>query len=733
MFGHGLSLNPASFKYNWRGAWSPNTIYDYRDVVKHRGRTYYCNTDGLRKNQIQGYVEEPGKRGTAWTVHTMTQVNRGGWGPHKQYEVGDVVMYKGDWYLCKTAGYGIHPVYENGALTNKWTKVLTSPQLSNPSKFIPLGANENPLGWTRYNGGGNGFGMGWGAPGGEGAWLVDWDGMPKWFGRTMTHSQQYFKHLNIGADEEFRTGWNPAFQFIDFKFNDKFPITDSKIECVQMITGNGQHKFLFNNGEVYSWGINTGRSIGWSENTETAYTPQRTGRDYQNGSWDEDITGTFRDAFIIKLVGGSSVGAQGQIAGTTAALDSEGYVWVWGDSNRGALGIGDGGQTGNDLDRGIPVQLPKSMFGGDSIVDIYGCNYVVSTAYQTYYAITENDIVYAWGDNQYGQAGSGGGQGLYVKRPQPVFDGNKYGGIKRVSPHSGQYCFCIILCNDGSLHHTGYGASVNAVYNEHQGFNSYGFIDLRQHLYEAYKGQSKALSDHIDVYTGVQDIWVDNQGYGTAAGHTGGFVFKDSDGHLRKGGSRNGTVYPVLREINGYDTTSAKYLAVTEEYLPSILDTTSLNGKVEWVLMTGTDYNDNKAGQLFVMDEEGRAKVSINSGGANGYEGAGWAGASFGSTTDADYAMSTLDKTMYIDEGELDYRGMVSHRGSWRTNRVVHAVGAAHYAGDYTAHVTISEDGTAGAFGDVDSVTHSYLENRSNYGTVAQATNQPTYGRALFV
>lgn len=61
MLGHGQSLNPAAFKYNWQGAWSPNDIYDYRDVVKHRGRTYYCNTDALRKGNLQGYLYEPAK------------------------------------------------------------------------------------------------------------------------------------------------------------------------------------------------------------------------------------------------------------------------------------------------------------------------------------------------------------------------------------------------------------------------------------------------------------------------------------------------------------------------------------------------------------------------------------------------------------------------------------------------------------------------------------------------
>jgi len=429
MLGHGQSLNPAAFKYNWQGAWSPNNIYDYRDVVKHRGRTYYCNTDALRRENLQGYLHEPGKTGSAWTVHTAGQVNRGGWGPHKQYEVGDLVMYKGSWYLCKIAGYGIHPIYENGSLTNKWTKVIASPQLSNPSKFIPMGPCENPLGWSKFRGAGQGVGTGWGSGGSEGTWLVDWDGLPKWYGRTRSSGTSYHKHLNIGDDQEFKQGWSQAFQMVDFLRNDKFAITDSSIECVQLLPGTYSSFFLLNNGEVYSQGYNAYRNLGTGQNTTTNYTPLRVGRDHVNSNWSDSITGTFRDAFIIKLAGGSHGDCAATFASQVCALDSEGYVWTWGGAARGALGIGDGDSGALNLDYGIPIRLRKSMFGGSDIIDIYGAAYHNNTEYYTWYAVADNGIVWAWGANEFGQAGVGTSQYGVVRRPQPVFDSNKYGGM----------------------------------------------------------------------------------------------------------------------------------------------------------------------------------------------------------------------------------------------------------------------------------------------------------------
>jgi len=158
----------------------------------------------------------------------------------------------------------------------------------------------------------------------------------------------------------------------------------------------------------------------------------------------------------------------------------------------------------------------------------------------------------------------------------------------------------------------------------------------------------------------------------------------------------------------------------------------SLNGKTEWCLLYGGSYNNGRDGGIVGIDEEGRTKVNINEGDNSARNAAGWGGVSFGSTTEANYAQSMADKTMYIDEGPLYYRDVVTPRGSWRSNRTVHATGAVHWQSTYTAWVSISEDGTAGAFGGVDEVTHSFHENRSNIGTTTVATLSPTNGRMLF-
>ena len=60
MFG-GQNLNPATFKYKWKGDWKPHICFNRNDVVRHKGRSWYCNTDALFRNQSKGYSHEPGR------------------------------------------------------------------------------------------------------------------------------------------------------------------------------------------------------------------------------------------------------------------------------------------------------------------------------------------------------------------------------------------------------------------------------------------------------------------------------------------------------------------------------------------------------------------------------------------------------------------------------------------------------------------------------------------------
>lgn len=283
------------------------------------------------------------------------------------------------------------------------------------------------------------------------------------------------------------------------------------------------------------------------------------------------------------------------------------------------------------------------------------------------------------------------------------------------------------------MHITGHTDFVNPAYTTRtDAYYNVTFTDMRQFWYNSHRtGHRGERTDFaVDGLTGVQDLWVYNHGQHTATNNGGG-IFKDSDGYLREFGEGKKGV-PRHRLMSGYDTSSGQTLDIGENYFPSMVDATSLNGRVEWVLPWGGSYNNGDYGGIMAMDEEGRTKVTINAGDNTGMNGAGWGGNNFGTTTDAQIAMAMADRMMYVDEGGLQYREMVSTRGSWRANRTVHATGAVHAASGYTAWISISEDGMAGAFGHIDEVTHSFHENRATLGTIAISTLSPTNGRQLF-
>lgn len=739
MFGNGQSLNPASFKYNWKGKWNPEVFYGYRDVVRHRGRTYYCNTENLLRNGLRGWNEEPGKTGSAWTVHTLGQVNRGGWGPHKTYEVGDIVMYKGDWFLCKTAGQGIHPVYDNGALTNKWTRVISSPGLTGENRFVPLMGQENPLGWTRYNGGGGTCGQG-GTSGSPGVWLVEWSGNPVWYSTKHYFNYNYWKHVAVDNTDRCNWGKRFSFQFIDRFYNDKQPIT-GEMECVQLMTGGATSFLLFNNGEVYAFGYNSERQLG-NNNASIMYAPIRVGGDMSESDaqgvlWDKNITGLFRDAFIVKLCGGDHGGNSASFAHQCIALDSEGYVWTWGSGDRGRTGTGVGAND-NNVDVGVPVKLPRSFFGGETVVDLYSVNANNNGTYSTYYAITNNERVYSWGDNSTGQAGVGVGQ-YYVRRPQIVFDANRYGGIKRLQTGSGgtggqQSAF--ILCNDGSVHFSGWGEHVHPMYLQPGSYDSWTFTEMRQLLYKGSRDLSVGYYNtaYADVWTNVDDMWICGTGFHTSGPAGWGGFFKDSEGFIRAFGYQAQSTASKLVEPSSQSQINNRYTAGSDVVFPPIVDFGSLNGRIDWAAPLASHYSGTSRYGLYVATEEGQSKCSNMSYSTN--DGFG-AGVSAWSSTGSWHFSSRGDLTNYIDEygGNPSY-GVATFRGGRLMNRVVHAGGACtDDVNIYGAVITIDENGRAGATSETRDQISDHIEQRSNLGStpVAQSDNRPRGGRMVLL
>lgn len=53
------SINLASIKFNWRGEWASSGVYSKNDVVRYKGRTYFCKTDKLFDQNLAGPEYSP--------------------------------------------------------------------------------------------------------------------------------------------------------------------------------------------------------------------------------------------------------------------------------------------------------------------------------------------------------------------------------------------------------------------------------------------------------------------------------------------------------------------------------------------------------------------------------------------------------------------------------------------------------------------------------------------------
>jgi hypothetical protein len=57
------AIDITAIKYNWRGEWKSSGVYSKNDVVRYRGRTYYCKTDALFEQGLFGPEYGPNRAG----------------------------------------------------------------------------------------------------------------------------------------------------------------------------------------------------------------------------------------------------------------------------------------------------------------------------------------------------------------------------------------------------------------------------------------------------------------------------------------------------------------------------------------------------------------------------------------------------------------------------------------------------------------------------------------------
>jgi alpha-tubulin suppressor-like RCC1 family protein len=138
--------------------------------------------------------------------------------------------------------------------------------------------------------------------------------------------------------------------------------------------GAGTSLALGSDGRVYAWGDNRYGQLGIGTTTG----PQ---------TCEPDACST--TPITVPLPGGVTATSVSEGDGTSLAFGTDGRVYAWGNNDLGQLG--DGSTTNSDVP--VPVPLPAVK--------------AVSMGFDTGLALTPNGYVYAWGDNSDGQLGIG--------------------------------------------------------------------------------------------------------------------------------------------------------------------------------------------------------------------------------------------------------------------------------------------------------------------------------------
>jgi hypothetical protein len=445
MANFGTSLNPESLKYQYKGEWSPHQSYVKHDLVRWMGRTWFCKS--ANEMRVKGLAHRPDNDSSMWGKNGAHHVIRGGFSPHFKYFVGDVVKYAGDWYHCEEDNEGQNPVYENGGLTNKWTRMASSPKTKDASLYIPHFGGWSPLGWTKYNGQTH-------AESGNASGEEQSSGVI-----LMNHRQELMRY-GIVEDGDW-SGMGDAMvsgrfanrkacisnsQLIEYLHRGKASITGGVPKPVQWESGMGDIKILYDNGELYSLSINNQRQGGFGDFTESRKLLQRVGVRDDNTKWTNSVSGTLLNEFVIKFCGGTN--PRDTAGGTCAALTLSGEVWTWGENNIGQLGQGS-----NNIDNGLPKQIPQKLFGNKLIKDIY-CSKDTNQSSEghMFFAIDEDGMLWCWGSNALRTFG--GGENGDMRAPLRIGDFAKHGGIKEVI--TGQtYHSVWVHCVDGAMYLVG--------------------------------------------------------------------------------------------------------------------------------------------------------------------------------------------------------------------------------------------------------------------------------------
>ena len=501
------SFDFSQIKQNWMGDWNEGIIYKINDTVRMNGKAYVMNTTYHTENNLFGQEVMPGVDTANWVKVTDGSIYKGDWAFKDRHYKGDIVRYNGDFYQCVVDNFGGHPIYENGALTTKWTLIAKSSQKDKSKNQLQWGLYP-PMGWTRNNCETNEMHT---SQGNRNVSLINGNYEYAFMGRLYGNQGGGIGERDdfLASDSSSASGTyiytrHAGFDFYDYLDGYRTTATGEAPRLIQT-TGTDEYTFfLFDNGELYHTGYGGHGQNGDGTTNNYRYV-KRVGRSGGRG------TGVLRDVKVIKV-------AHSCKSGTTSddsthhcmALDDQGRVWTWGYNGYGQLGLG------NTTNYSTPTQIPQGYFHNKQIYDIWG----FGGNYQSSCAQTADGELYTWGYNGTGQLGQDHFRNSY--RPERVkYNWQKYGGIKKVMCKGyGSECVIVVLCNDGSIHMCGnigdgsypiWGAGVLP------GNNSPVYTPMAWLFYSRLNslGIGNKRRDQgtlIDVSRNCDDMWVQSQG-----------------------------------------------------------------------------------------------------------------------------------------------------------------------------------------------------------------------------